>query len=268
MATPVEWKPRGVVGQQAMQREAPAGRHLPEPPLDAFVEHFWSVAWDLPAPKTVETLPHPCVHLVIEEGRSGLGGPSSTRFVRLLEGRGRVLGIKFHPGCFRPFWTGPVSGLADRVLPLGEAFGPEGATLEASVLRCGDDVAAAIALGEAFLLRRLPPPHPQAQEARAIVALILEDPSLMRAEAVAARAGLGLRALQRLFSDCVGVSPKWVIQRYRLHEAMARLEAGEAEDLAGLAIALGYCDQAHFNRDFKALLGRTPASYARASLRG
>lgn len=265
MARPTEWKPRGVLHAPALQKASPAGRYLPEPPLDAFVEHFWSVAWDLEgqAPVVRETLPHPSVHLVIEAGRSGLAGVSTTRFVRRLEGRGRVLGVKFLPGCFRPFWSRPVSELTDRVLPLEEAFGPQGAALEAQVLDCGEDLPAALACAEAFLLSRLPAPDPQAQRARALVARILEDPTMMRVEAVAEAAGLSLRALQRLFKDCIGVSPKWVIQRYRLHEALARLESGEALDLAALAIDLGYFDQAHFNRDFKALLGRAPAAYAR-----
>jgi AraC-like DNA-binding protein len=76
--------------------------------------------------------------------------------------------------------------------------------------------------------------------------------------------GLGLRKLQRLFDDYVGVSPKWVIQRYRLHEAAERIAAGRVADFADLALELGYADQAHFNRDFKKLVGRSPAEYARS----
>lgn len=264
MATPIEWNPRGVVNAAAIGRESPAGRYRPEPPLNRFVEHFWSVRWDLRGrpPVTRETLPHPSVHLVIEEGRSGLAGVGTGRFVRALEGRGWVLGLKFLPGCFRPFWRGPVSDLTDRVLGLEEAFGPDGPALESAVLRCEGDAPAAVAAAEAFLSARLPAPDPRADEARRIVDLIRERRELARAEQVAEAAGVGLRALQRLFGEYVGVGPKWVLQRYRMHEAMARLESGEALDLAQLALELGYFDQAHFIRDFKALLGRTPGAYA------
>jgi AraC-like DNA-binding protein len=58
-------------------------------------------------------------------------------------------------------------------------------------------------------------------------------------------------------------SPKWVIQRYRLHEAAERLDTA-ATDLSTLAHELGYADQAHFARDFKAAVGRPPASYLRS----
>jgi AraC-like DNA-binding protein len=54
-----------------------------------------------------------------------------------------------------------------------------------------------------------------------------------------------------------------VIQRERLHEALARIEAGPV-DWTGLALDLGYFDHAHFIHDFRALIGVSPAAYARA----
>ena len=63
------------------------------------------------------------------------------------------------------------------------------------------------------------------------------------------------------------MGPKWVIRRYRMHEAAARVADGEEVDWAGLAGALGYADQAHFTRDFTATIGMSPARYARACAR-
>ncbi len=256
------------MGVESIRRTSPVGRFLPEAPLEHLVERFWTISWDLKdqPPQTGETLPHPSVYLVVEAGRSGLAGVNTKRFVRTLEGRGRVYGVKFHPGCFRPVWTASVRTLTDRVLALEAAFGPEGGALEAAVLRCGDDAVAAVSILEAFLLARLPPWDAKAQLAKSLVARILEDRTLTQAEAVAREAGLSLRSLQRLFSEYVGVSPKWVIQRYRLHDAMERLEGLEGPqpvDLPGLALSLGFFDQAHFSRVFKAFLGRTPSGYGR-----
>ncbi len=78
--------------------------------------------------------------------------------------------------------------------------------------------------------------------------------------------GVGVRRLQRLFRDHVGAGPKWVIRRYRLHEAAARAADGPGVDPVGLAAALGYSDRAHLNRDFTGLVGCPPARYARAQL--
>jgi AraC-like DNA-binding protein len=72
---------------------------------------------------------------------------------------------------------------------------------------------------------------------------------------------MGVRSLQQLFSDYVGVSPKWVIRRYRLHEAADRLANGEEVDLTALALDLGYFDQAHFTSDFRKLVGQAPGQY-------
>ncbi len=71
------------------------------------------------------------------------------------------------------------------------------------------------------------------------------------------------RTLQRLFNRYVGVSAKWVIQRYRLHEAIEEIGRGHRVDWVRLAIELGYFDQAHFIKDFKRFAGRTPHEYAR-----
>jgi AraC-like DNA-binding protein len=70
------------------------------------------------------------------------------------------------------------------------------------------------------------------------------------------------RTLQRLFRRYVGVGPKWVLRRYRLHDGADLLARGEAAELADLALALGYFDQAHFSREFKDQIGLTPAEYA------
>jgi AraC-like DNA-binding protein len=98
----------------------------------------------------------------------------------------------------------------------------------------------------------------------AVVADMLADHSLTRVEDVAARHGLSVRALQRLFRRFVGVGPKWVLQRYRLHDAVTAIDTdpGVMADLAGLAASLGWSDQSHFTRDFTAAVGVSPHAYA------
>jgi transcriptional regulator GlxA family with amidase domain len=83
---------------------------------------------------------------------------------------------------------------------------------------------------------------------------------------VAELGALSTRSLQRLFAAYVGVSPKAVLARYRLQDAAALIDAGEVDDLAALAADLGWFDQAHFSRDFRAVVGMTPSAYlARAT---
>jgi len=94
-----------------------------------------------------------------------------------------------------------------------------------------------------------------------VVQLMLHDRSLLRVADVEQRVGVGRRRLQRLFSYYVGVSPKWVLSRYRMHDVVAALDNGYQGLLTDLAATYGWYDQAHFIREFSALIGTTPSAY-------
>jgi AraC-like DNA-binding protein len=256
--------PRGILNRRPTEAKEGLSRYWPSADLAPFVEHFWIVRWDEPVPRVAETVPHPSIHMVLGPGSEGeIVGLMRTRFTRVLEGRGRVLGTKFRPGAFRPFVPFPVSKLTGRRVPLVRVFGPAGRRLAADVLRHDDD-RRGIAIVESFLRAR----SPRADEAMALAgraaARIADDRALTRVDDLAAELGTTVRRLQRLFAEYVGVSPKWVIRRYRLLDAVERVAAGTAIDWADLALDLGYADQPHFIRDFKTLVGRTPAEYVRA----
>ena len=233
--------------------------------LDFFVSWYWIVRWKLESGErfTQETLPYPCVNLVFERGASAAWGVISGRGSRLLDGAGAVLGIKLQPGAFRPFWGRPVAELTDASVPLETILGPECLTVEAEILDLTDD-AAMVARVESFLRPRLPPRDEQVALARRIVDKAASDREIRKVDDLVTAVGIGKRAMQRLFHENVGVSPKWVIQRYRLQEAAEQLAEGKSLDLARLALDLGYFDQPHFIKDFKRMVGRSPGEYARS----
>jgi AraC-like DNA-binding protein len=224
------------------------------------------VSWDLPGGQSYsgEVLPHPSVHLVFEPTGAAVYGVSRSRYVRRLSGTGWALGTKFHPGGFRPYTHEPVSKLTGRVLELEQLFGADGRRLEQRCLalgRPGD----ALAHVQRFLRARLraDADDPVRRLVRQLTDSMATAPPGARVAEIAATHGVSVRTVQRLFSEYVGVGPKWVLQRYRLHEALAQLHTSPDTDWAGVALGLGYYDQAHFIRDFRALVGRTPAQYAR-----
>ncbi|MER7004454.1 DUF6597 domain-containing transcriptional factor [Dactylosporangium sp. NPDC000555] len=91
----------------------------------------------------------------------------------------------------------------------------------------GDTAAWAVAVlaaeFERFLRARMPPGDPVGDEVAGWVADIAATPALRRVDQLAERYGTGARRLQRLFAEHVGVSPKWVIRRFRLHEITERM---------------------------------------------
>jgi AraC-like DNA-binding protein len=239
-------------------------RRAPCPELAPFVEFYWHVRWDTDEPYETKVLSHPNVHLVFEEPVPLVYGVDRTLFVRRLQGRGQVLGVKFRPGRFRPFARCPIIELADRRIPAAEFFGPavdevSRAVLDATTL---DTMARRV---EEFLLPLLPAdPDPVAEEVAAMVERITADPALFRVDEAAGALNVSTRTLQRLFAEYVGASPKWVLRRARLHEAATRADQGADIDWARLAGDLGYFDQSHLTRDFTAAVGTSPARYARS----
>jgi AraC-like DNA-binding protein len=61
---------------------------------------------------------------------------------------------------------------------------------------------------------------------REVIAQMLADRTLIRVAELEQRIGIGRRTLQRLFARCVGVSPKWVLARYRMHDVLTALDDG------------------------------------------
>src|SRR5205823_6233139 len=137
------------------------------------------------------------------------------------------------------------SELTDSGVSVSAVFGQEGEALAEQMLSL-DDETRLVEVCDAFFRERQPAADPNVPTVNGIVAAIVDDRAITRVEQVVTRTGIGKRRLQRLFSEYVGVSPKWVIGRYRLHEAEERLAAGQGVDLTALALDLGYYDQAHF----------------------
>ncbi|MEU1177424.1 helix-turn-helix domain-containing protein [Streptomyces sp. NPDC005820] len=262
---------RGIVDPAGLLTRVRFRRHPPAEPLRRHVETYWLIDWDLPEPYASHIVPHPAVNLTFQwdedEGPpyAELTGVVRGLYTRKLSGRGRVCGVKFRPGGFRPYAPGPpVSHWTGRALPAHDVFPSARPDTARAIVTPADDTARVAAL-DAFLLALDPVPDPRADRAMALVEQARADLTLRRVDDLAHAEGVSVRSLQRLFAGYVGVSPKWAILRYRLHEALERAGTQEALDWAALAADLGYADQAHLARDFKATVGVSPTAYALAS---
>src|SRR6202050_5454968 len=71
--------------------------------------------------------------------------------------------------------------------------------------------------------------------------------------------------LSRAFKISVGVPPFRYIVRRRLDLACTMMRTTR-EPLSQVAVACGLCDQAHFSRLFRSVIGMTPSAWRRAML--
>lgn len=232
--------------------------------LGQYVERYWSVHWDLPEGTAYESvvIPHPCVNLsFMPVIGAELHGPGIAVSRHPLTGRGRVFGVKFRPGGFTAFSGVKGAALADWSAGAATVFGAEADELNAIVMS-GNDIDA-IQVVSGFLAARMPEaPDRRYGRLLAAVKAMLEDREITRVDQVAARFFMSPKTLQRLFQEYIGLGPKTLIRRYRIHDAADRLAEDPSADLARLATELGWSDQAHFTHDFKDLIGSPPAEYA------
>lgn len=277
---------RGIIDPVAMMRHVDFSRSPVDGDLAGLVEWFWSVAWDLPAGVVhdQQVLNHPAGNLSV--------GTLDDTGVPLDPPEGRVYGVMTglsHRHLTEAGWTvaarttvgglgvlldAPARAATDAELPLGAVPGLDSAAVVAAVCAEADNDSRTNALRlalEEVVGRRDPAVVAEAREVARVATVAEHDRSVCRVQQLADAAGTSVRTLQRLFDVHVGVSPSFVIRRWRIIEAAeagrAAIDRGERwRGWAAVAAELGYADQAHLTRDFRRHLGTSPSSYlARAT---
>jgi AraC-like DNA-binding protein len=258
----------GVVGRAGSTSVFELDRWPPSDDAARWVDHFWSVSWDLRGrpPFASAVITFPAVHLTHEWGtdspRHGHPLPSTLIqgvvervFTTTLSEQGAVVGARFAPGGFAARFDRDAGELTGHTVPVDdELFG-------GPLVLDDDRESAAARLDQAIAAHR--------GDVDAIylalgtlVDRIRDDDTLHRVEQVMAHSPWSARTTQRVFRRYVGVPVKWVLCRYRLQHAALEIETDPAVDFADLAVRLGWYDQAHFINDFRSMLGCTPGEYA------
>ena len=177
-------------------------------------------------------------------GAFAVGPRDRARYATGRDGARRTV-VRLTPGRAQAVLDVPVDELAGRVVPLSELWG-----------RPVDDVAAL----RSALLSRVASTDPKRSD------LVHAAARLLRTRGVAetARAlDVGERHLRTLFTKAVGLSPKQYARVDRVRRVVARCERGE---WARLAAEVGYYDQAHLSREFRAMMGVPPGAFLAGDL--
>jgi AraC-like DNA-binding protein len=279
---PVERDSRGILDPWLMRQRVRLTRYPAGPGLDGLIDRFWAVRWDLPPGTThrQQVLTHPGANFSVghPSARPGdrepgpvearLNGVSRGLATRVLVGSGWAVAAMARPGGLGAFIDGPAADLTDRVVPLGAGIGTDEAALLRAIAAEGEEAGRIAALGAALERAVDPVRAPAACQVAVVAGLAETSRAVRRLSDLCALAGLRQRTLQRMFIEYAGVSPTWVIRRYRLLEAAEAVRDGEPVSWAEVAAGLGYADQAHLTRDFRAATGQTPAAYAETQAAG
>lgn len=194
-------------------------------------------------------------------GAPQLVGPLTGPEIEVIPPHTTVVGVRFQPGTAPPLPTG-LDDLVDQRLSLAELWGGSVDRLVEAMAGAGTAERALKALQAHLLLEfRSVGVDPLVREAAK--ALMPWHP--VNIDAVAAHLALSASQLRRRCLHAVGLSPKVLQRTLRFQGFLALAQAGAtasgrrgADGMAGLAVDVGYADQAHLSRECLRLTGLTP----------
>jgi len=179
-------------------------------------------------------------------------------------GKVELMGISFQEGGAYPLLGVPLHEVRNAITLLDVLHCPELLRLHAR-LQEAETFPARIHLLEGWLIQRFLPgrePHPLIP---ASLAVLQQTGGQFPIPELAREFAISQRQLERLYQAQVGVSPKQYAQLVRVETARLALKKLREHTTTRLAMELGFYDQAHFIREFSAVVGMTPYTYLKRS---
>ena len=243
--------------------------HRLEPPLDACIETLWYYDGSRAMHQRERVLPNGRFQIVIDlsSGRGAISGMRS-RYVELDAGAiVSVMGVVFRPGGARAFFDSPACDFYNQIVPLDAAWGMHAIRLRDRLCDVGT-AAERFKILEGALRDAMEGAARRSLGLHASVGYGLRAfhhaPHVRTVVDVSARAGLSRRRFSELFREQVGMTPKLYCRLLRFRGVVRQIAAGTPVSWADVAIAGGYCDQAHLSHEFRDFSGMSPTSYLAA----
>jgi AraC-like DNA-binding protein len=232
----------------------------PHPALRPFVDRLWIREGSAPR-QQFQVLPDGCIDLLLDPARpeaASVVGAMTRALPVMVGGPSSTVAVRFRPGGAVPLLRTRADQLTDRRIALDDLqlrWRPP------PMDDCRDLRQAADRLQRALLdrLSTLAPPDPRL--AFAVRALFRPAPPPIAT--LAGELGWSRQHAARLFRREVGIGPKLLARVARLQRAVVDVQGRAGRSLAQAALEAGYFDQAHMDRDFRALAGRSPAQVRR-----
>ena len=243
--------------------------HRPGPPLASYVEALWYYDGYQTAQHRERVLPNGKFQVVINlsAGPGAVSGMRSQYIAIETAAIQSVMGVIFRPGGARGFFEVPANDFYNRVVPVDAVWGSQAGQLR-DRLREAATVAGKFQVFETALLQVMQRGaeerlalHPSVQYA---LREFRHAPDIRTVTDVSREAGLSRRRFSQLFGEQVGMTPKLYCRLIRFREVVRQIAAGGPVDWAEMALAGGYCDQAHLAHEFHYFSGMCPSGYLAA----
>lgn len=251
---------RGVLNKRDVDRVLHTTRISPRQEYRDVISHVWVLRWSVPTGQqvTVRTIGGLGCSFIWSEKPPKLFGVQRGVFHYRLRGVGGITGCKLTPAGVRMLTKTTASEFTDRAVDLKTVVPTEGPEFD-SLHTLSDDLIARTL--DAWVSKARGPIDSRISEANVAAQAIDQRRGLLSVSALADQMNVGVRTLQKLFKDYIGVPAKWAIERRRVIEVVAALEQHETSDLAAVATELGYYDQAHMTNAFRRSTGVTPREF-------
>jgi AraC-like DNA-binding protein len=204
---------------------------------------------------------------VAETHRSFVAGLHDSAVVTEHDGEQLGIQVDLSPLAARTLLGVPLGELTNTVVELEDVLGAEAGEL---VERLQDEPswAARFDVLDEFLVRRASEAPLVAPSVERAVELLVESGGRESIRKVATDVGWSRPHLTARFQEEVGLPPKSFARILRFERARSLILASDGTDLARIALACGYSDQPHMNRDFREFSGASPGEFLARRLPG
>jgi AraC-like DNA-binding protein len=176
------------------------------------------------------------------------------------DGEMRGVQVDLTPLAARMIFRGPMHTLARQAVALEDLLGREATRLDER-LADARTWAERFELVETALAARLAAAEPSPPDVDWAWRRLTAAHGRVRITELAAELGCGRKHLAARFREHVGLPPKLVARMLRFRQTTDVVGSREGARLAEVALACGYYDQAHLDRDFRDFAATTPTAY-------
>lgn len=171
-----------------------------------------------------------------------------------------AMGVVFRPGGVHPFLGSLTDAFHNKRVSLDLIWGSMVRNLR-DRLRTANDPAEKFRVLQVALLERLDQRLQLNISVRYALQEFARGPEVPRVRELAHAAGLSRRRFSQLFREQIGLTPKVYCRLQRFQNTLQLIASSPSVDWAQLALAAGYCDQAHLAHEFHDFSGLSPSAY-------